>query len=62
MKKVLLLSCLLCASLCAVAQDANFYIYLCLGQSNMETIPTALLRMELTNTNVPAARHARIRI
>ena len=36
MKKVLLLSCLLCASLCAVAQDANFYIYLCLGQSNME--------------------------
>ena len=23
MKKVLLLSCLLCASLCAVAQDAN---------------------------------------
>ena len=36
MKKLLLLSCLLCASLCAVAQDANFYIYLCLGQSNME--------------------------
>ena len=36
MKKFLLLSCLLCASLCAVAQDANFYIYLCLGQSNME--------------------------
>ena len=31
-----MLSCLLCASLCAVAQDANFYIYLCLGQSNME--------------------------
>ena len=26
----------MCASLCAVAQDANFYIYLCLGQSNME--------------------------
>lgn len=40
MKKILfpvfLLAALFMASLTASAQDANFYIYLCLGQSNME--------------------------
>lgn len=36
MKKFILLSCLLCTSLFALAQDKNFHIYLCLGQSNME--------------------------
>lgn len=33
---LLLAGLLLTASLAASAQDANFYIYLCLGQSNME--------------------------
>lgn len=36
MKKIVLLGCLLCASIFAFAQDSNFHIYLCLGQSNME--------------------------
>ena len=36
MKKIILLSCLLCAGIFAFAQDPNFHIYLCLGQSNME--------------------------
>ena len=36
MKKIIVLSCLLCAGIFAFAQDPNFHIYLCLGQSNME--------------------------
>lgn len=37
MKTFILLSCLLCANAFALlAQDQNFHIYLCLGQSNME--------------------------
>lgn len=36
MKKNILLICLLCAGMFAFAQDPNFHIYLCLGQSNME--------------------------
>lgn len=36
MKTFVLLSCLLCANVFALAQDKNFHIYLCLGQSNME--------------------------
>lgn len=36
MKKIILLSCLLCTIVFTYAQDKNFYIYLCLGQSNME--------------------------
>lgn len=36
MKKIIVLCCLLCAGIFAFAQDPNFHIYLCLGQSNME--------------------------
>lgn len=36
MKKIILVSCLLCVSIFAFTQDKNFHIYLCLGQSNME--------------------------
>lgn len=36
MKKIILATCLLCISIFAFAQDKNFHIYLCLGQSNME--------------------------
>lgn len=36
MKKFVLLNCLLWTSILAFAQDQNFHIYLCMGQSNME--------------------------
>ena len=36
MKKLMLVGCMLLLSLATMAQDKNFHIYLCLGQSNME--------------------------
>lgn len=36
MKKFILLNCLLWTSVLVLAQDKNFHIYLCMGQSNME--------------------------
>lgn len=35
-KKSFLIGCMLCLSAMMYAQDKNFHIYLCLGQSNME--------------------------
>ena len=36
MKKLLIACCALLLSVGSFAQDPNFYIYLCFGQSNME--------------------------
>lgn len=36
MRKLFIAACMAAAALCANAQDPNFHIYLCFGQSNME--------------------------